>query len=133
MTPEVAAYLDKARQCLSNSRALQAIGLNNDAGRNAYFAAFHSAQALIFSRTGRVAKTHSGVRSEFARLAKAEPAIDRSLTGFLASAYALKEVADYETGPDAMIPHERASAALESAEQFVDRVAGLLDEGQGAE
>lgn len=104
MTPEVAAYLDKARQCLSNSRALQAIGLSNDAGRNAYFAAFHSAQALIFSRTGRVAKTHSGVRSEFARLAKAEPAIDRSLTGFLASAYALKEVADYETGPDAMPP-----------------------------
>ena len=66
-------------------------------------------------------------------LAKAEPAIDRSLTGFLASAYALKEVADYETGPDAMIPHDRASAALEGAEQFVDRVAGLLDEAQGAE
>lgn len=133
MTPEAAAYLDKARQCLSNSRALQAIGLSNDAGRNAYFAAFHSAQAFIFSRTGRVAKTHSGVRSEFARLAKAEPAIDRSLTAFSARAYTIKEVADYETGPDAMIPRDRASAALESAEQFVDRVAGLLDDALGSE
>lgn len=133
MIPEVAAYLDKARQCLSNSRALQAIGLSNDAGRNAYFAAFHSAQAFIFSRTGRVAKTHSGVRSEFARLAKAEPGIDRSLTAFLARAYTMKEVADYETGPDAMIPRDRASAALEGAEQFVESVAGLLVETLGSE
>jgi hypothetical protein len=44
-----------------------------------------------------------------------------------------EKVWTYETGPDAMIPHDRASAALESAEQFVDRVAGLLDEAQSAE
>jgi len=133
MTPEVAAYLEKARQCLSNARTLLAIGLSNDAGRNAYFAAFHSAQAFIFSRTGRVAKTHSGARSEFARLALEEPLLDRSLTGFLARAYALKEVADYETGPDSLIPSDRSSAALETAEQFVDRVAALLEEAHGCE
>ena len=133
MTPEVAAYLDKARQSLANARALIAIGLSNDAGRNAYFAAFHSAQAFIFSRTGKVAKTHSGTRSEFSRLAKSEPLLDRSVTGFLARAYALKEVADYDTGPDATIPIDRSCAALESAEQFVDRVASLLDDAEASE
>ncbi len=76
MTPEAADYLDKARQCLSNAGTILAIGLGNDAGRNAYFAAFHAAQTLVFDRTGKVAKTHRGVQSEFAWLAKVDPCID---------------------------------------------------------
>ena len=99
MTPEAADYLDKARQCLSNAGAILAIGLGNDAGRNAYLAAFHAAQALVFDRTGKVAKTHRGVQSEFARLAKADPRINQELRLFLSQAYNLKAVADYETGP----------------------------------
>jgi hypothetical protein len=42
VTPEAERYLEKARQCLSNARAELAI-LGNDAGRNAYLAAFHAA------------------------------------------------------------------------------------------
>src|SRR5882672_12208502 len=74
----------------------------NDAGRNAYLAAFHAAQAFIFERTGRVAKTHQGVRVEFNRLAKGEMRIDRERQRFLAQAYNLKSVADYEMGPEAV-------------------------------
>ena len=126
MIPEAASYLEKARQCLSNARATLNIGLSNDAGRNAYLAAFHAAQAFIFVSTGKAAKTHSGVRSEFSRLAKDEPRIDKNFSSFLAHAYTLKEVADYEMGPDSDIPIERSAAAIETAAIFLDCIAGLL-------
>ena len=38
--PEAERYLEKAHQCLANARANLGIELSNDAGRNAYFAAF---------------------------------------------------------------------------------------------
>ena len=129
MMSEAKHYLEKARECLSNARATLSIGLSNDAGRNAYLAAFHAAQAFIFTATGKVAKTHSGVRSEFSRLAKEEPRLDKGFSNFLAHAYTLKEVADYETGPGSNIPLERSTAAVETATRFVDGIAHLIGEG----
>lgn len=126
MTPEATRYLEKARQCLSNGKASLGFGLSNDAGRSAYLSAFHAAQALIFERTGKVAKTHQGVQSEFHRLAQHEPGIDRAFAPFLNQAYNLKAVADYETGPDSDIPPERSAAALETATRFVDCIASLF-------
>jgi uncharacterized protein (UPF0332 family) len=76
------AYLEKARQSLSEARAIAEIRLYEAAGRAAYLAAYHAAQALILARTNKVAKTHSGVRSEFARIAKDDPMIDRKLASF---------------------------------------------------
>jgi uncharacterized protein (UPF0332 family) len=62
--PESQAYLDKARQTLAHARAILTIGLGDEAGRAAYLTALHAAQALIFERTGRVAKTHRGVHGQ---------------------------------------------------------------------
>lgn len=126
MTPEAARYLEKAYQCLSNARANLGIDLSNDAGRNAYIAAFHAAQAFIFERTGKAAKTHQGVQREFNRLARDETSIDKSFPAFLSQAYNLKAVADYETGPDAVVPLERSAAAIETAGRFIDCIAGLI-------
>lgn len=126
MTPEAAAYLDKARQCLGYARIDLDIGLGNDAGRNAYLAAFHAAQALIFERTGKVAKSHQGVHAEFSRLTRGEAGIDVDVRRFLTQAYNLKAVADYEIGPDSVLPLDRASSAIRSAEGFVSSVAALL-------
>jgi hypothetical protein len=75
-------------------------GNRRDAGRNAYLAAFHAAQALIAERTGRDAKTHKGVHTQFARLTQNEPSLGRELRQFLVQAYDLKSVADYGLGPD---------------------------------
>ncbi|HEX3522373.1 MAG TPA: hypothetical protein VHT52_09830 [Stellaceae bacterium] len=47
--------------------------MGEDAGRNAYLAAFHAAQALIAERTGKEAKTHKGVHAQFARHKKRAP------------------------------------------------------------
>ena len=70
-----------------DARKIEAIGLATVAARAAYYAAFHAAEAFIIDRTGKVVKTHSGVRTEFARLAKDAPDIDRRFTNFLAKAY----------------------------------------------
>jgi uncharacterized protein (UPF0332 family) len=58
-------------------------GLNYDAGRAAYLAAFHAAEALIFERTGKVPKTHKGVNIEFLRLTKDDPRFPPDQRGFL--------------------------------------------------
>ena len=126
MTPEACRYLEKAHKCLANAQAALGYGLSNDAGRGAYLTVFHAAQAWIFEQTGKVAKTHQGVQSEFHRLAQREPRLDRAFASFLGQAYNLKAVADYETGPDSDIPPERSAAALETATRFVACIAELL-------
>jgi uncharacterized protein (UPF0332 family) len=126
VTPEAGRYLERAQQCLTRARLILAAGVSEDAGRAAYLAAFHAAQALIFERTGTVAKTHRGVRSQFSGLTRDEPRIDAGLRGFLVEGYNLKSIADYEVGPDACVPFDEAAAAIEIAVRFVDRVAELI-------
>jgi hypothetical protein len=87
----------------------------------------HAAQAFIFERTGKAAKSHNGVRSEFARLAKEDRRIDRGFAAFLARAYNLKATADYAIGDDAGVSLSEAGQAIESAAQFVAGVSRLLE------
>jgi uncharacterized protein (UPF0332 family) len=96
------------------------------AGRAAYLAAYQAAQALIFERTGKAAKSHNGVRSEFARLAREEPRIDRRFVAFLARAYNLKATADYAIGDDVSVSLSEAKLAIESAAEFVENISRLL-------
>ena len=127
MTPEAEEHLDKAREALIKARGfLNVMQYSNEAARAAYLAAFHAAQALISERTGRVAKSHSGVRSTFARLVKNDPQVDRALVRFLGRAYRFKEVADYGTGPQAIVTISEAQEAIVSAGRFVDDIASLL-------
>ena len=81
---------------------------------------------MIAERTGKDAKTHKGVHAQFARLTRNEPRFDLGLRQFLAQAYDLKSIADYGLGADTDVPLDRAGAAIDTAEQFVDRLAELL-------
>ncbi len=127
MTPETSEHLDKAREYLGKARGLlDVMHYNDEAGRAAYLAGYHAAQALISERTGKIAKTHEGVNSQFNLLTKGDSRIDTQLRRFLAQAYNLKAVADYETGPGSVVPVERVEAAIAAAVRFVDRVAALL-------
>ena len=56
--PETAAYVAKARQLLKEARIVAANELPGAAGRAAYLAAFHAAQAFVFDATGRAARWH---------------------------------------------------------------------------
>jgi uncharacterized protein (UPF0332 family) len=99
LTPQAAAFLAKGDKALREGRAMLEAGFNEAAGRSAYLAAFHAAQALVFERIGRVLKTHHGVGNEFLRLTKEEAGVDAPLRIFLSQAYNLKAIADYEIGP----------------------------------
>lgn len=126
MKAEAANYLSKAREDLSDARQIAGIGLAKVAARSAYYAAFHAAEALIVEKTGKVAKSHSGVRSEFARLARDDPHIGKATTACLAQAYKYKEIGDYGVGADAVITLLDAEAAIRSAQDFLTHVAEAL-------
>lgn len=126
MTPEAERYLAKARLTLDHARTMLTVDLTEDAGRAAYLAGYQAAEAFIFERTGKATKTHKGAHTEFARLAVNESRIDIELRRFLPQAYDLKAICDYELGPDAVVPHEKAAAAVETATRFVNCIAGLL-------
>jgi uncharacterized protein (UPF0332 family) len=124
MTPEAARFLEKALKLLTQADIMLGVGLNESAGRNAYLAAFHAAQAYIFENAAKVFKTHNGVQTEFLRLTKDDPRIDAELRLFLSRAYNLKAIADYETGPGSEVSAERATDAVETGKRFV----ALIDE-----
>ena len=126
MTPEAERFLAKARQPPEHGEAILGIGLGEEAARTAYLAAFHAAQALIYERTGREAKTHRGVHRQFALLSKDEASLSADLRRFLAQAYDLKATADYATGPEAVVPLDRAASAIDTARRFLAAVALLL-------
>jgi uncharacterized protein (UPF0332 family) len=126
VTPQAAEFLAKAQHLLTEADIMLGVGLNDAAGRTAYLAAFHAAQALIFERTGKVFKTHHGVQTEFLRVTRADPHIDDEIRSFLSRSYNLKALADYETGPDADVTPEQAVAAVEGGKRFVTHFAALV-------
>lgn len=130
MKAETADYLAKASAALAGARQIATLPLPHVAAREAYIAVFHAAEAYIFEQTGKVAKTHRGVRSEFARLAQAEPRIGRDLMTFLATAYQFKTQADYAIGSAvAPISVAEAASALATTARFIDTIVHLLQPG----
>jgi uncharacterized protein (UPF0332 family) len=126
MTPEAASHLAKAREDLSDARQIATLGLAKVAARSAYYAAFHAAEAFIIERTSKTPKTHHGVRSEFGRLMKDDPAQAKFMTTILAQAYRYKEIGDYGTDPDDVITMQDAEAVMVSAAQFLEWVEAAL-------
>jgi uncharacterized protein (UPF0332 family) len=124
---QTSAFLDKPQELLNQAgRILEVGGLTEAASRTAYLAGFHAAQAFSFESIGRIYKAHSGMRSEFSRLLKDDPRVDDQLRSFLAMAYNLKEIADYETGPSSHVSDDRARLTVEAARRFVARITELL-------
>jgi uncharacterized protein (UPF0332 family) len=119
LTPEAGLFLDKARKSLEEAETVLAIDLHEAAGRAAYLAGFHAAQAFISERAGRSVKIQKGVHGELYRLTKNDPDFTADLRAFLSRTSDLKTVADYEIGPDARISPEQARVALEHAHRFV--------------
>ena len=94
------------------------------AARFAYLAMLHSAMAALVVLKGDAPKTHSGVRSEFALLAKDNPELGKDLGRSLARAYEYKDAADYRF--EAPIPREEAEEVIAEAARFVARVKAAI-------
>lgn len=124
MTPITRNYLDSATADCEEAAKILAIGLASAAARSAYYCVFHTAEALIFELSGKVAKTHSGVRAEFARLMPDEA--DRWMRTFLADAYRFKEIADYDFEGRKAITLAVAQATVQQARRFLSVVNARL-------
>jgi uncharacterized protein (UPF0332 family) len=125
--PQSASFLNKAREFLTKSQdLLEAHRWPDEAGRAAYLACFHAAQALIFQHTGKASKSHGGVQREFARLVKDDPRFDAELRRFLPLAYNFKSIADYEIASTQNISGETARQAIVTAQRFVDAVVSSM-------
>jgi hypothetical protein len=59
LKPEAAAFLDKAREALAKADGMLE-RWPDEAGRAAYLASLHAAQALIVENTGKVVTSHKG-------------------------------------------------------------------------
>jgi uncharacterized protein (UPF0332 family) len=91
------AFFEKSRSSLAKAQdLLDVLHWPEDAGRAAYLAGLHAAQALIFEHTDRIAKSHRGVQRKLARLTKDDPRFDLELRAFLGRTYDLKAIADYQ-------------------------------------
>jgi uncharacterized protein (UPF0332 family) len=102
--PQTTAFLEKSRELLDDADAILSVNRHEVAARTAYLAGFHAAQALIFETSGRIYKTHSGVKGEFHRLVKDDPRVDDQIRAFLGRTYDLKAIADYLRGLPATRP-----------------------------
>lgn len=120
MMPEVAAYLDKAAEDLADARKILAIPLPKVAARSAYYVAFHAAEALLLARTGRIAKTHTGLRSALSQVFPGASGESRELLTFLARAYKFKELSDYGIGRAADVTEAEAALLIEGAARFLE-------------
>ncbi len=124
MKPEASDYLATARRHLTYARRTLSPDQAPIAAREAYMTAFHAAQALIFERTGKAAKTHNGVRSRFHELTQHEPRLPRSLRSFLSTGFALKSSADYSSSE---VPtFDQATEAVALAEAFLHAVESVI-------
>ena len=132
MKSQAGAFLEKAGELIDQANTMLSVALTDAAGRTAYLAGLHAAQALIYERTGKVIKRHRGVRNELWRLTKDDPRFDLELQAFLGRSYRLKEIADYETGPGSHVSEELARSTVTTARRFVDLITELLDDEAAA-
>jgi uncharacterized protein (UPF0332 family) len=128
VSPEASRFIAKANRLLEHATKMLAVGLSEDAGRNAYLAGFHAAQALLFDTTGKTFKSHRGVQKDFLHLTKDDPRFTSEHRLFLSQSYNLKAIADYETGPGSEISLDRAAYAVRSGNEFVSHIAALLSD-----
>jgi uncharacterized protein (UPF0332 family) len=128
VSPEASRFIAKANTLLEHATKMLAVGLSEDAGRNAYLAGFHAAQALLFDTTGKAFKSHRGVQKDFLHLTKDDPRFTSEHRLFLSQSYSLKAIADYETGPGSEISPARADRAVRAGKEFVSHIAALLSD-----
>jgi uncharacterized protein (UPF0332 family) len=120
-------HLASARSHLDHARAIAGIGIHDIAAREGYQSAFHTAQAVLLARTGRRAKTHSGLRAILAKLAAESDDINLRWAKFLAQTYDLKSKADYGT-KTGIVSEEDARSAMDGAEHMLAEVTRMLIE-----
>ena len=85
MTPQAVRFLEKAQKLLAEAEIMLSVGLTDAAGRTAYLAGFHAAQAFIFERAGRMLKSSQRGSNRVLAFDERRPESRRRATGFSAA------------------------------------------------
>ncbi len=126
MKPAAADFFDKAQKLLAEADVMLDVRLFEAAGRNAYLAACCAARALLFEDNNEVTSRHQRLWGDLTKALRGRGMNDPALTAFLPNMYALKRVADYETG-SSEITMERAESAVKDATAYVKRLQRLVE------
>ena len=123
LTPEVEAYLVKARHALEVAEKLQLGGDFPDAAGKAYYAMFYAAQALLKAHGIEVVK-HSAVASMLGQHCAKTGRLDAKFHRMFLNARRVRETADY--GLFEEIVESTATLTLEETQAFVTEIERLL-------
>ncbi len=127
MKPEAAGELQLAKEALAGAEEILALTTRAKVvAREAYIAALHAARAVIFERTGKVSKTHSGTHSEIGRLAHLDATIDPQFSHFLKAAFDAKINSDYGEGKSKISTMDDARYFVATATRLVAHAEWLL-------
>ncbi|HEY3777059.1 MAG TPA: HEPN domain-containing protein [Rhizomicrobium sp.] len=113
------------KQILQARRALNA-DLYEFAARESYLAALSAARAIIFEKTGNAPKTHSGARSELARLRYEGLEVGETFLSYLATGFEMKSDLDY--GPVTPVQRQEAEQAFATAHSCVAAAKAILSD-----
>ena len=117
-------YLDKADDKLKVAKSLLSLGDYEDAVSRAYYAAFHSAQAVLLTE-GLDASTHQGLINLFGLHFVKTGKLDKKFGRLLAELKDDRERSDYEIY--STIDKAAAAQAVKEAEEFLKGIRKYLN------
>jgi uncharacterized protein (UPF0332 family) len=118
----VKKQLSVARSDLVDAKAGYENGRHKWSTIQGYYAMFHAARALVYSRGDRE-KSHYCLAAALTALLVDENKIDAQLVRDFLNAMNLREAADYE----AEFSQSGAKAVIASAEKFIEKATAILD------
>ncbi len=120
----VEASLLRAEKALRSAKLLEENGEPEDAVSRAYYAMFHAARAILFSK-GVKAKTHRETISLFGEKIVKEGVLSREFADMLRKALDLRQKSDYELYAE--LNEERVQEVIKNARKFIEKIKELLE------
>ena len=117
MNEEIQALVRKSRKALEAGRLMLSGGFPEQAASEAYYAMFYAAKAMLL-REGKRLKQHKQVIRAFKNLA-AKTGRSR-FYDLLSNGFKLRHFAAYETDLVVKVSEDRARAALNAANEFLN-------------
>jgi len=116
------ASLKRAEKALKSAKLLQENGELEDAASRAYYAMFHSARAILFSK-GISAKTHRGTISLFSEKIVKQGILSEEYADTLRKAFDIRQKSDYELYTQ--LNEETVKNLIKNAEKLIKKTREL--------
>ena len=120
----VEASLERAEKALKSAKLLEENGQLEDAASRAYYAMFHAARALLFSK-GVTARTHRGTISLFGEKIVKQGILHEEFADMLRKAFDLRQKSDYELYTE--LNAELVKEVIRNAGKLIEKVKELIE------